>query len=45
MIESLQANTDALKHFIYLLTLHLPRSLIFIFSFPCLEKDLVLQGF
>lgn len=45
MIEALQGNTDALKQFIYLLTLHLPRSLIFIFFFPLFGKGLGSAGF
>lgn len=45
MIELLQANTDSLKQFIYLLTLHLPRCLIFIFFFPLFGKGLGSAGF
>ncbi len=45
MIEFLQSNTDALKQFIYLLTLHLPRCLIFIFFFPLFGKGMGSGGF
>ena len=45
MIEMLQSNTDSLKQFIYLLSLHLPRCLIFIFFFPLFGKGLGAGGF
>ena len=45
MIDYFGANTDALRHFIYLLSLHLPRTLIFVFFFPLFGKGLGAGGF
>lgn len=45
MVDYFGSNTDSLRHFIYLLALHMPRTLMFIFFFPLFGKGLGAGGF
>jgi type III secretory pathway component EscT len=45
MVEFFSSNTDSLRQFVYLLALHLPRCMIFIFFFPLFGKGLGQGGF
>jgi type III secretion protein T len=45
MIDYFSSNADSLRHFIYILALHLPRAIMFIFFFPLFGKALGAGGF
>ncbi len=45
MVDYFASNVDSLRHFIYLMAFHLPRSLIFIFFFPLFGKGFGQGGF
>lgn len=45
MVDFFGSNVDSLRHFIYLMSFHLPRCLIFIFFFPLFGKGFGQGGF